>query len=161
MKQLIYKTKSGSKIYSAAYTRSSFIRKCTGFSIEFIHNCIRIILRPNSSSRNHWIRELIPWFKFQFECPLNSKFRPSYGLFNAVLHRGSTDSNMKWADDFILTESELVSREPYGEIENSINIVGNSLKSLYELTKDNSCNSISNAVEVFNEWLEEIPGFIK
>lgn len=167
MKEIIMKDEGiyiGTKKFSPAYTRTKFIERGRSFSEEFIHNCLRLIARPNNKSAKHWFNEALTWLDFALTIPISVSDRPITPLFEVVLDEGSTNDKVLWVDDAISTLYILVCKEPYGKFnfdlssEEAVDLI----KLLYDymLNHRKSRATKVEVHEVLSKWYKMIPNSI-
>jgi hypothetical protein len=106
------------KLFSPAFDVPKYKKTLIGFSPEFCHNLVRLVMRPNSISSSHWMREVYPWFRTAMATRLLVAKMPKQYIFAHFLTNNS-DPNSWDVDQIEGTYEDVTDEDMYGEIENS------------------------------------------
>jgi hypothetical protein len=102
------------RYFSPSFTRKQYIDKVKSWSEETCHNLIRLILRPDHRSSNHWINEITPRIYRTITTPISSRNKPIEYIFDDI---AIIKDKFEWNPGWIEGWMDKVREEKYGKFE--------------------------------------------
>lgn len=147
------------KSFFPAWDRSKYIKVTQGYSGEFCHNIVRMIMRPNSTSIKHWFVEAINWLNDAIGIKITTKTKPVWYLFSFILDRN--DKSFPIGTNFEYMYHKVRREIMYGGVTNSdISIIKDKVIELYKSINPDKVYSDKEVYDLFYGWYNSIPGAI-
>ena len=157
------KSSNSTRLFSPSWDKDRYIKIVSGYSPQFIHNCVRLLIRPYHESANHWIREARTWFVKALAREFSLRERPVFALFDEVLGKNPTIRNPNWNyPHFTIWVMDVRDEESYGYIprlseQESRNLFGKLIE-LYDSIDLRKQYNEYEALDLFIDWYDSITG---
>jgi hypothetical protein len=127
-------------------------------SAEYVHDILRLILRPNHISSNHWLRCTRSRVIEALSKKMNISNRDLYRLYSWITDRGSNNSNLKLDDPSLEREIHRVRQEKYGLcINNNLDTCKKLIQSLHSSMNPHKWYTQDEAMKLVDKWYKSIP----
>jgi hypothetical protein len=146
------------KLFSPAWDVPKYKKNLKGYSDDFCHNLARLIMRPNSRSRQHWITELLSWYDKALSKNIVIKKKPVHYIFSDLLSDNNNPNS--WDENQVDNLCFRVGLENmYGNIVNDDpNYVLEKVKELYQSINPMKTYSSIEVTINFYSWYNSIDG---
>lgn len=146
------------KTFSPSWDKKKYERNLKGYTDEFCHNLLRLMMRPNSESAHHWFHESINWLNDALGIRITVENKPVLYLFSFFSDsKKISEFNLGTNFDFLYTK---VRREiTYGSITNSdIDYLRSKTMELINSIDPKKIYSEEQVIELYSNWFNSIEG---